>query len=403
MRPIALPCSLLILCTLPACGDPAATRGSGGEVTDSAGVLIVTSPATDAVYARIAQAPALSIGEIEGPEALLFSRIETVRRDADGNVIVADGASDEIRIFDPDGNHLRTSGGVGEGPGEFGALLGAWPSEDAEIVAYDMRRERITRFDPMGQVAGTAALAAPEGFGFLIALGLWGSRSLLLKFEVLPPGLPEEPSRSVVSLLRYGFDGALIDTVAHLQGPATTSVTRSRGGARMVEMLPVPFSPGPAAIASSRGLAFTRGEAYEVRFLDPAGTLGRIARLAESPPAWTDEDLAAYAQGTTSAELDEAGLRELVESFEDLPLPPTLPGYVELMYADTGELWARRYRVPGASMVRWDVFGTDGHYLGHVEIPARFTVQEASRGQLLGVARDDLDIERVQARDLILR
>lgn len=169
----------------------------------------------------------------------------------------------------------------------------------------------------------------------------------------------------------------------------------------MVEMLPVPFSPGPAAIASSRGIAFTRGEAYEVRFLDPAGTLGRIARLAESPPAWTDEDLAAYAQGTTSAELDEAGLRELVESYEDLPLPPTLPAYMELMYADTGELWARRYALPGGPMVRWDIFGPEGHYLGRVDIPASFRIEEVSRGQVLGVATDDLGVERAQLFDLV--
>jgi len=48
------------------------------------------------------------------------------------------------------------------------------------------------------------------------------------------------------------------------------------------------------------------------------------------------------------------------------------------------------------------VFGTGGHHLGRVEIPTSFRPEEVSGGQLVGVSTDDLGVERVEIRDLIL-
>ena len=41
---------------------------------------------------------------------------------SDGRIVVANGGSDELRIFDRSGTHVGTWGGQGEGPGEFTAL-----------------------------------------------------------------------------------------------------------------------------------------------------------------------------------------------------------------------------------------------------------------------------------------
>ena len=57
--------------------------------------------------------------EEEGPE--LFGMIGDVTFDADGNVLVADMVNYELRIFGPDGGHLASFGGEGEGPLEFTA------------------------------------------------------------------------------------------------------------------------------------------------------------------------------------------------------------------------------------------------------------------------------------------
>lgn len=263
MRIIPLPGVLLTLFALAACGDSDAASAPVGEVTDSAGIPIVTSAAADRIYARVADAPSLSIGELEGPDALLFNRIRTVARDREDNVIVADGGSDEIRVFDSGGNHIRTMGGSGDGPGEFRVLRGAWPLEDGTIAAFDSRLDRISRFGAMGEVAGATALRK-EGFGIVTSLGPVGSESLLLAVEEVPFTMSEEPVRASVSLWRHAVDGSGVDTVALLEGAGYTNVTRAMGENVMVELIAIPFSPDIAATASRDHIAIAMGDALSL-------------------------------------------------------------------------------------------------------------------------------------------
>ena len=41
-------------------------------------------------------------------------------------------------------------------------------------------------------------------------------------------------------------------------------------------------------------------------------------------------------------------LREQRDLYQSLPLLERLPGYVRLLFSDTGILWALRYDLPGA-------------------------------------------------------
>lgn len=153
-----------------------------------------------------------------------------------------------------------------------------------------------------------------------------------------------------------------------------------------------------------------------MHFLDTSGSLSRIARLAESPPLRTDAHVEAYvtsmvrgiaeSYGDSFEEFFPGGegkmLREQRDLHRSLPLLERLPAYVRLLFADTGELWALRYELPGAPVARWDVFGQDGSHLGAVDVPASLRVYGISHGQLLGVTRDEMDVQLVEVRDLVL-
>ena len=379
--------------------------GVHGQVIESAGIPIVTSDMGDAVYAEVSEQPALSIGGLDGPNALWFDRIEWVARDSEGNVIVADGGSQEIRVFDSEGNHLRTMGGKGEGPGEFQSLRGVWPVGDGSVVAVEMYPPRLAHFDATGRVVETANLTDPDlwqAFTVLDPVGLGGGRSIVSSVERAQED-SREPVRPPVPFVRHGFDGTLLDTIAVLPGRPESSVALppARTPGSRIGMPGLPLTSGPRAAGSADGMAITGGEAYEVRFVDRSGTITHIARLVDEPPPRTDEHIEAYARAATI--LGEEMIQERIEWFRNLPLPPRLPGYDRLLFADTSELWARRYGVPGSSSHRWDVFTVDGRHLGQVQVPAGLRVHGVSHGQLFGVVRDDLDVERVQAWDLALR
>jgi len=61
----------------------------------------------------------LAIGLEEQPVEHQFGQPIAVRTDETGNIYVADRASKFIKVFDQDGNYIRSLGGRGRGPGEF--------------------------------------------------------------------------------------------------------------------------------------------------------------------------------------------------------------------------------------------------------------------------------------------
>ena len=396
-----------------ACGESPEVTPSGMEVTDSAGIRIVTSPPGDAVYAELATEPALSVGLLDGPDEFLFGDIESVARDASGNLVVADEQALEIRIFDPEGGYLRSLGREGEGPGEFLNLTGAWTLADGSIVTVDYRLDRITRFDAAGAPVGTATFSSPDDLIVLpVALGGPGAiLSSATPFSVpsryAMTGAIEDVMESLferddqrVFFLRHRFDGTLIDTVAEGIDQPRATFSSGSGMDMEVRMMAVPFSPSSAATGSAHGVAFTRGAAYEIRVFDEAGDIRLIARLDESPPIRTEEHLETYVRNPGGRERDEAWIRERLEQYRTLDLPESLPGYTDILFADTGDIWARRYRMRGESMDRRDVFAAAGVFLGRVHIPASFRVEEVSRGQIVGIATDEFGVERVEVRDL---
>ena len=393
-----------------ACGESPGDTPSGMEITDSAGIRIVTSPPGDVVYAELATEPAVSIGLLDGPDEFLFGDIESVARDASGNLVVADEQALEIRIFDPKGGYLRSVGREGEGPGEFLDLTGAWTLADGSIVTVDYRLDRITRFDAAGAPVGTATFSSPDDLIVLpVALGGPGAiLSSAIRFSVPSRGATLEDlwesmlrhDDERVLFLRHRFDGTLIDTVAEGIDQAQASFSSGSGMDMKVQLSAVPFSPNPTATGSAHGVAFTSGAAYEVSVFDQAGDLHLIARLDESPPVRTEEHLETYVRNPGGRERDEAWIREQLEQYRTLDLPESLPGYTDVLFADTGDIWARRYRMRGDSMDRWDVFAADGFFLGRVHIPVSFRVEEVSRGQVVGIATDEFGVERVEVRDL---
>lgn len=405
---------------LAACGESGTTPRPTANVTDSAGVRLVTSDPDDAVYAELAEAPALSVGLLDGPPELLFGRIATVARDEDGNLVVADGQANEIRIFDPRGAWLRTLGGEGEGPGEFERLGGAWPVAGGGIVAIDSNLERVTRFDPDGATAGTATFAGQlmdeTGFTEIDVIGLGGPTTLLSKATLTRiPSLSSQrgtmqtvmeemfSGEAPISYVRHRFDGILVDSLAPGRDEATSLSMSGSGRGWEMSIRFVPFSPQSAATGSAHGVVVTGGVHYEISVFDPEGALRVRARLTEAPPALTDEYLRAHATSSGTRERDEAEIRASIEGYRAMPLPESLPGYTDVVIADTGEIWARRYGVRGAAMVRWDVFAADGGYLGRVVVPGSFRIEEVGLGQVLGVATDDLGVERAQIRELTFR
>ena len=406
-----------VLVLLGACGDGSERIPSPAQFVDSAGVAIVTSPSGGAVYATIAPEPVLSIGAIDGPAEVLFGRIASVAVDGAGNLVVADAQMGEIRIFDGSGTHLQTIGGPGEGPGEFRALAGAWPTAEGAVVAVDQRLDRITRFGPDGELLATATFQGPGERPVIRPIRVAGPDLFLSRVESLNlPSLDgafsvEEALASISDpsgnrseyLVRHDLEGTLIDTVTAVPGQATQTSAQGSGTNLSIQILRLPFSSAAAATASPEGrMAVTTGRSYEYSTYNPTGALERIVRLTEEPPLRTDAHLEAWVRGSTGGRepMDDAQVEATLRRYREMPLPEGLPAWNSLLIADSGEIWARRFAIRGAETVRRDVFAADGSFLGQVLAPASLRIQRIGDGRVTVISTDDLGVERVEVYEL---
>ena len=86
---------------------------------------------------------------------------------------------------------------------------------------------------------------------------------------------------------------------------------------------------------------------------------------------------------------------------EDLTPPDSVPKAVGLFVDDLNRVWARLLDPALTDGIWYDVFDSDGRYLGPVRLPIRFTPLEIGRDYVLGVAKDELDVEYIELYDLV--
>jgi hypothetical protein len=403
-------CRALLLAVLAACSDggtgAAAQANAPAFVTrDSAGVQIVENPGprwSGGLPWRVVAESVFEIGAADGAETDQLYGVQDAIRLEDGSIAIADGGTNRIRIYDRSGRHVRDLGGPGGGPGEFGMLAGIGMAGGRSIAAWDARRKRLTHFDPDGRVTHEVAADPRHRLGLVSPAVGWFAAGT----PVITPGfaardllaVPPGERRAPEYYLHVRLDGG-IDTVAVLRGREEFVIRQGRS----LSAPPLPF--GRASHAAAGGDAFFGGESdrFEVRQWSPGGELRRVIRAAIEPRPVTPEHLARY-----EAERQEAGQRRgrvaaLLGAFSaaadpeeaDLPHRETLPFFDRIVVDRSGHLWVKEFgfdREPG----RWQVFGSDGGWLGALSTPAGFRITDVGHDYVLGVAIDSLGVERVR-------
>jgi hypothetical protein len=146
------------------------------------------------------------------------------------------------------------------------------------------------------------------------------------------------------------------------------------------------------------------GAAYEIRLLEPDGSLRRIIRRAPAPRPTTETDRQAVIDEVLAPPEDgedDAGAAELRQSRADaLYFAEVIPRVVDLRVDAQDRLWVGvSEREPG-EVERIDVYDHDGALLGELPdlpLPARFFGRD--RAVVLG--QDELDVQQIQILRLV--
>ena len=91
----------------------------------------------------------LRIGSLEGTGPDAFAYLKGLVALEDGGFAVLDSQVQELRVFGPDGAHIATHGGKGQGPGEFVDANGLMLGPGERLWVSDARNGRMSVFDPV--------------------------------------------------------------------------------------------------------------------------------------------------------------------------------------------------------------------------------------------------------------
>jgi hypothetical protein len=111
------------------------------------------------------------IGGDTDDEAEFFGVITQLLTDATGNVYLLDSQLNQVKVFSPSGEFLRTIGREGEGPGEFRNAGSMFFTSDGKLGVLQAYPGRIVLFAPDGSPAGDHPVPTRDDGGMVLLLG----------------------------------------------------------------------------------------------------------------------------------------------------------------------------------------------------------------------------------------
>jgi hypothetical protein len=385
----------LAAATACASGDSSTVSAA---VRDSAGVTIVENPAGGAAAWRLSAEPVLSIGAMEGDANYQLHRVNGAVRLSDGRVAVLNSGSQEVRYYDADGRHVRTTGRQGGGPGEFQGAFTLLRSGDS-VVVFDTPMRRITVLSPDGSLARTLTLGSPSDGQFPRPVRMLPNGELLATNEEFLGGTPETGvRRNPIEVLAYDAQGS---KGASYGNHAGSEMFMMVDGDAIFFTTP-PFARATTVLADDARLVIASNDSYELRIYALGGAdaggpvLTRIVRRQHQHLPVTQADIAEAVRQRMDGITSEAGRQNIERQHAAIPHPATMAAFGLVRLGTDGTLWVGSARRPSDGVPRWTVFDQEGRMIGELTVPERFGILEAGEDYVLGRWRDELDVEYVQ-------
>lgn len=369
---------------------------------DSAGVELVLNSGTREqapLFTELDSIPDVRLGSLDGRPEEQFGTVSDLVVLRDGGVGVLDGQAAQIRQFGPQGNYIRTVGGPGTGPGEFGdpVELGLLPGDT--LAVFDARLNRVTRFHLDGTLGRTTTLEASQARAVVVRFLPDGVLVAQTRWVPPTPGsLPgPEPTfiRDTVVLLAFASEGVMQDTVDIVPGRETITSIRMGDGSIDIFRRPSAFGRSNVFATHSDGVWSAANDRFEMRLIDPAS--GQLIRIVRAPGLEIpiSPEVATMVRDGALEEAETPEDRRRAESWYELsPSYENQPAFDLAEAGPNGRLWLREW-TPGDAARRWWVFEGDGELLGSVTFPEGTLGIAVGCGVVWTVEQDDLDVSYV--------
>ena len=320
--------------------------------------------------------------DLEGPQN--FGRISSLAVDDLGRFWVLESQASELRVFDPNGEYIRTVGRAGSGPGEFKRPVRVDVGPEGRIWVMDPQNARLSVFDSAGTYI--EGLRVPGGFVIMPWPGGFNRDG-----QYYAPVVAFEPEFRI-ALGRFDRTYTPLGTIQLPTDPVEREDFRIVSDGLTRVSAGVPFQGRLVWRLSSSGTVWALiTDQYRLFELTADGDTLRALTKTYNPV------------GITSQEKTEAldGLRWFTDQggkVDPSRMPDHKPAASSFFIDDEDHLWVARVTPYDAEEQPFDVFSPTGQYLGTVVAPFKLQVSPipfVRNGVLYGIVRDDMDVQYV--------
>jgi hypothetical protein len=327
---------------------------------------------------KVDSIPVLDIRGTATSGEAAFGLATGATRLSNGTIAIADASTLSIRFFSPTGQHVRTVGRAGAGPGELRSLVWLGSCGADSVYAWDMAQRRMSVIGASStDIVRQFRVPADENVRATpLNIGCTSQRTFV--YVSLPtsrePTATENVIRGRTPVTIVDADGKIIRQIADI----TAGEVGVMGGAGFPR--PLGRSTSVAAIGDRVFIGTADSAAIDEISADGSTRTVRLT-IAERPvtPAHIDRAIEAIASIAPPQARERA-----TASMRQIEMPKSLPPYSRLLGDPDGLVWVV-LSIPGDPTTSLRAIRPGAGVVADVTIPRGITVTEIGRDYVLGM------------------
>ena len=280
----------------------------------------------------------LSIGVAEGKKEYMFSSLWHLAVDSQENIYAMDQGETQVKVYDKNGNFLRSIGRKGEGPGELQNPDNIFIMKNNYLVIEDYIRN-ISYFTNNGKYVRSISTAKIFPIGVLVNPHGY----------VLATTNINEPNKWGKEISLYDENLNYLLTII--------SIPKPKPNPQLIKS----FQPQINwASYTDENFIISYKEGYELQIFNTRGELVKKIKKEYEPIEVTEEDI-------------KLRIRK-VPVGKKLDVPKYFPAIYSLTTDDEGRIFVHTYEKSGNGKYFNDVFDKEGRYIAKISLKDRLKV-----------------------------
>jgi hypothetical protein len=293
----------------------------------------------------------LTIGVAEGDDEYSFIRLWYLAVDEDENIYAMDQGATQVKVYNTNGQFLRSIGRKGQGPGELDNPNMIFITNQDQLIVEDFIRN-LTYYS----LAGDFIKSTFTSSIFPVAIGVFPNGQIIAITN------EQNPDKHGKNVGLYNNDLGLIKMQAHFPEPKPDP-----GIIRI-------FQPKISWVITSDGeLVLSFKENYEIHIFNEKGALIKKILKDYKPVKVTQEDI-------------DKGLGELAVG-KKIEAPKNHPAIQSILADDQGRIIVKTYEKVEEGLSSYEVINSEGMYMGKISLGGN--VQVIKNNKLYTVEEDE--------------